>query len=196
MRSADQLGRHQNPSSSKRSAASLSSAKQLVSVEPSSMVCTTKLAIAGVRFVDHRKCVSPRRQDRRSQSKPPTRIGNSGHALSLPHLLCSARDFAKETWLCCTCPHHAPVRTVLRAWEAGFSQSGWRLDLNFGTGSATPTASQARVGLPPRDVVPLTVALPNEVPNTLEGCHFCSRLVSCLGAVECLRGASTLLKVE
>ena len=38
-----------SPSSSKRSAASLSSAKQLVSVEPSSMVCTTRLAIAGVR---------------------------------------------------------------------------------------------------------------------------------------------------
>ena len=48
-RSADQLGRHQNSSSSKRSAASLSGAEQLVSVETSSMVCTTKLAIAGVR---------------------------------------------------------------------------------------------------------------------------------------------------
>ena len=106
-RSADQLGRHQNPSSSKRSAASLSSAKQLVSVEPSSMVCTTRLAIAGVRSLIIGTASAQDAQyaavcawARRSQSQTSHTHWESGHSLSLPHLLCSARDFAKESLGC------------------------------------------------------------------------------------------------
>ena len=153
-RSADQLGRHQNPSLSKRSTACWSSAKQLVSVGPSSMVRTTKLATAGVRSLIIGSASTQDAQYAASEPpSPPLRFQGLRQVVPC---------------LCSTCPHHAPVRIVLRAQEAGFSECGWRGGLNFGA-DLPRTLQIKHVGLLPRDVVPLPAVPPSGAPRT-RGC--------------------------
>ena len=95
---ADQLGRHQNPSMSKRSAASQSWAKKVVFDGPPSMV---RMRISP-RGSTRNMCAS----DRGSQSHTSHPHGESCHALRLPHLLLCSKDFAEK---CLRCVPHALI---------------------------------------------------------------------------------------